>query len=131
VALKLLPPELAGDASSLERVRRGPFDLAELLELGIQIADALESAHAKLIVHRDLKPANIFVTPRGQANVVMYNVACVFGQLGRKAEALDAIRKATEAGWNDGAWARRDPDLAILHGDPEFARLFPEKRPES
>ena len=42
-----------------------------------------------------------------------------------KAEALDALRKAWEAGFKDADWARRDPDLAILHGDPEFERLYP------
>jgi non-specific serine/threonine protein kinase len=64
---------------------------------------------------------------RANDAMVLYNVACVFGQLGRKSEAMDAVRKASGAGWKDGAWARRDPDLAILHGDPEFERLFPER----
>ena len=57
--------ELLEGETLAERIRKGPFELAPLLELGTQIADALESAHAKGIVHRDLKPANIFVTPRG------------------------------------------------------------------
>ena len=45
----------------------------------------------------------------------------------RKAEALDALAKAWDAGFRDADWARRDPDLALLHGDPEFERLYPEK----
>ena len=43
----------------------------------------------------------------------------------KKAEALDALRKAWDAGFRDADWARRDPDLALLHGDPEFERLYP------
>jgi non-specific serine/threonine protein kinase len=44
----------------------------------------------------------------------------------KKPEALDALRKAHEAGFRDPDWARRDPDLTLLHGDPEFERLYPE-----
>jgi len=57
--------ELLQGETVLERTARGPMPLAELIETGIALADALDTAHAARIVHRDIKPANILLTPRG------------------------------------------------------------------
>ena len=57
---------------------------------------------------------------------MLYNIACSFCALGKKAEALDALTNSWNAGFKDADWARRDPDLSILRGEPEFERLYPE-----
>src|SRR5262245_57336358 len=62
-------------ATLKDRLAAGPLELATVLRLGIQIADALDAAHTANVIHRDVKPANIFISSRGHAKLLDFGLA--------------------------------------------------------
>src|SRR5688500_10619113 len=117
IAMELLEGE-----SLDRRIANNPPSLDGLLDIGIQVADALDAAHQRGIIHRDVKPANIFVTREGRAKVLDFGVA----KIASRADAATALAagageaQLTGPGMAVGTIAYMSPEQA--RGDEIDAR---------
>jgi len=121
-----------GKEETLRNVRQ-----RQILALENHLKSVPEDARARVLLASSyaatgrredaIREANLGVALRPNEAIVLYNVACVFCRLGDKPQALDALRKSWTAGYRDAEWARRDTALSLVHGDPEFERLYPER----
>jgi len=110
----------------------------EMLILERQLEIVPEDVRARILLAADyanidraddaVRHLEMAVALRPDDSNVLYNAACTYGALGRKQEALEALRRTVAAGYGNADWPRQDPDLRILHDDPEFLKLFPNPK---
>ena len=101
------------EGESLKQCISGhPIETEKLLDISIQVADALAASHAKGIVHRDIKPANIFLTPTGQVKVLDFGLAKLVHNVGTDSDGAAADNSLTAVGVIPGTAVYMSPEQA-------------------
>jgi len=101
-----------------EQLKKVPEDARARVMLAIDYAVQGRLEDAK-------READMALTLRPDDTMIQYNIACAFSAMNNPRDAMIALKKAWDGGRRNPTWTRQDPDLAILHGDPEFERLYP------
>jgi len=115
--------ELLEGQTLKHRISGKPVSLGELLEVGIQIADGLDAAHAKGIVHRDIKPANIFLVSRGPAKILDFGLAKLAQTQHRGASVGEStLQSRTQVGDEDLLTSPGSSVGTVAYMSPEQAR---------
>jgi serine/threonine protein kinase/tetratricopeptide (TPR) repeat protein len=101
------------EGESLKQCISGkPMETERVLDISIQVADALAASHAKGIVHRDIKPANIFLTPSGQVKVLDFGLAKLLHNVGTDSDGMAADNSLTAVGVIPGTAVYMSPEQA-------------------
>jgi eukaryotic-like serine/threonine-protein kinase len=101
------------EGESLKQCISGhPIETEKLLDISIQVADALAASHAKGIVHRDIKPANIFLTPTGQVKVLDFGLAKLMHNIGTDSDGAASDNSLTAVGVIPGTAVYMSPEQA-------------------
>jgi serine/threonine protein kinase/Flp pilus assembly protein TadD len=100
----------------------------ELVPEDVRARSLLAADYANMGRYEDaVRHLEMTVALRPNDSNVLYNAACTYSVLGKKAEAMDVLRRALACGYANADWPRQDPDLKCLHDDSEFLKLFPPK----
>ena len=120
--------ERLGRMADAERLRRREMEV-----LQDQLQHFPDDVRARILLAADLATlgdvdnaamqVKIAVAMRPSDANILYNAACTYGLLKMKQESLDAFRRSVEAGYSNPDWCKQDPDLEIIHDDPEFKKL--------